>query len=486
MLATHARADSVPDAAEATDQRMDAWVTAAIAMVALLPRIYVALAWAREPVWDGHYYHFGAARIAAGLGYSEDVIRNGLPVWKPWTHYPVGYSAFLAPFYALCGPQTWVAPVFNALTGAMLVVVIHRLALLTLGRWRAGVAAVLTAIHPGLIAYSAAVMTEPFAALLVLLAAYFVVRAPERHSSLLMSGVALTAAVLVRPSSVLAVPLIGFLFPFSFWRSVTRTAIIGAVCVLGVIPWTVRNCQRMDGCAFVSTNAGWNLAIGALTDTGRFRTLHAADGCPVVTGQVQQDRCWWDVGIREIRRKPGHFLATAPLKLSQTFDHESFVIEYLHEADPGAWPDSVRQRGRAVLSAFHRGLLVFALFCVVAGVSWRRRRSLGFAVQAALASGLVLLSTLVVNNDQHPYYWLVIALCSIYWLPLPGHPRRFGIVQFSVGFVALTALTHIAFFGEDRYHMVATPLLCLCAAAAFGPEAHKVPPRAARRTAVVS
>ncbi len=464
----------------------DDWFTIAITLLALLPRIYVALAWAREPVWDGHYYHFGATRIAAGLGYSEDVIHDGLRVWKPWTHYPVGYSAFLAPFYALLGPHTWVAPLLNALTGTLLVTLIHRLALRTLGRWRAAVAAVLTAIHPGLIAYCAAVMTEPFAALLVVLAAYFVVRAPERRSTLVVSGLTLTAAVLVRPTSLLALPLVVFLFPFSFWRSVTRTLIIGATCVLGVLPWTIRNCHRMDACTFVSSNAGWNLAIGALTDTGRFRTLRAADGCPVVTGQVQQDRCWRDVGLRVIRENPKHFIATAPLKLAQTFDHESFVIEYLHEADPAGWPDAVRQRGRELLSAFHRALLVTARCGVVAAVRWRNRRSLGFVVQAALTLGLAALSSVVIQHDDHPYHWIVVALCSIYWLPLPGHPQRLGIVKFAVGFVALTALTHIAFFGEDRYHIVATPLLCLCAAAAFWPAARNGTARASVTTGVVT
>ena len=58
----------------------------ALGMVALLPRLFVAIAWAKEPVWDGHYYHLGASRIAAGLGYSEDVLIRGVAVWKPWTH----------------------------------------------------------------------------------------------------------------------------------------------------------------------------------------------------------------------------------------------------------------------------------------------------------------------------------------------------------------------------------------------------------------
>lgn len=57
--------------------------TAAVFVVALLPRLYVAIAWAREPVWDGHYYDFGARRIAAGLGYSDDLMVNGRAVWHP-------------------------------------------------------------------------------------------------------------------------------------------------------------------------------------------------------------------------------------------------------------------------------------------------------------------------------------------------------------------------------------------------------------------
>ena len=43
----------------------DLFVSALIGLVAFLPRLYVAIAWTREPVWDGHYYDFGARRIAA-------------------------------------------------------------------------------------------------------------------------------------------------------------------------------------------------------------------------------------------------------------------------------------------------------------------------------------------------------------------------------------------------------------------------------------
>ena len=50
------------------------------------------IAWAREPVWDGHYYDFGARRIAAGLGYSDDVTRRRPAGVASVVPLPVGYS----------------------------------------------------------------------------------------------------------------------------------------------------------------------------------------------------------------------------------------------------------------------------------------------------------------------------------------------------------------------------------------------------------
>src|SRR6187200_2223863 len=141
-----------------------AWLyTLAVAFVSLVPRLFVAVAWSKEPVWDAHYYHFGAERIAEGFGYTEDVIINGAIVAKPWVHYPVGYSALLGFLYKIFGTGLAVAPIANALIGALGVLVVHRLAMFYLSRNRARVAAGLAALHPGLIAYTVVVMTEGLA-----------------------------------------------------------------------------------------------------------------------------------------------------------------------------------------------------------------------------------------------------------------------------------------------------------------------------------
>src|SRR3954468_10039239 len=144
---------------EARDR--DLWFSACLGVGALLPRLYVAIAWAREPVWDGHYYDFGARRIAAGLGYSDDIVIDGHAVWHPWCHYPVGYSGFLGLVYRVFGGGPHVATVANAVAGALLVALVHRLARYAPTPWRARIAALLTAASPGLVVYSALLMAEP-------------------------------------------------------------------------------------------------------------------------------------------------------------------------------------------------------------------------------------------------------------------------------------------------------------------------------------
>jgi hypothetical protein len=448
--------------------------TIAVAVVALLPRLYVAIAWSREPVWDGHYYHFGAERIAAGLGYSEDVIIGGLPVWKPWCHYPVGYSALLGLVYRVFGNGLLVAPVVNAITGTLLVVVVHRLGLRFFSANRARIAAGLAAVHPGLIAYSAVVMTELTAALLIALAAaahlWLSERVPSergRWGATALSAFVLGLAVLVRPSTLVVAPLLGLLENKLGWRSFLRAGAATAIAIVVVLPWTARNCRVMDGCALVSTNGGWNLAIGSLFDSGRFESLRAADGCPVVTGQVQQDRCWGQVGRARILSAPGHWLSLMPKKLGHTWDHESFAIEYVREANPGLWPEDRRVAGRQLMTTFHRLLLIAGALGVAAWIGFRERDLKKRVAQWGLVVVIAVLALWATIADHHPFYFLAVLVPVAGFLPLPGRPPLGRVGRYLLGVVASTSLVHAVFFGDDRYHLVTSWAFCLLAAAMF-------------------
>jgi len=450
------------------EERGDALFGAGLFALALVPRLYVALAWAGEPVWDGHYYDFGARRIAQGLGYSDDLTIAGTLVWHPWCHYPVGYSAVLALFYRLLGSGPSIAAVLDSLTGAALAVVTWALARHALSPLRARIAGLIVALHPGLILYSALVMSEPLAALLTLTAFWLAVRDASWRRGLVAGALVLGLAALVRPQALLCAPFLGLIARSAgvrWWRA--RWAVAAcAIALVPVLPWTARNCRVMDGCALVSTNAGWNLAIGAFPRaTGRFETLRASDGCPVVSGQVQQDRCWFDYGVHQIAAHPWHWLKLVPAKLGFTFDHESFAVEYLHEARPEAWPESARRTARDVTTLAHRLLLAAAALGCVAFPNFRRPRgSIAQSATLGVAAGLVALAFAA----DTPVFWpIAVFVAVVPWLPFSGRPDVPPALLLGIALLATTVVTHAVFFGEDRYHVVVTPVLALLAAGAL-------------------
>ncbi len=459
----------------------------ALFVVALAPRLYVALAWAGEPVWDGHYYDFGARRIAAGLGYSDDLVLGDGKMWHPWCHYPVGYSAYLALFYKLLGPSRGVLAAVNATTSALLPLVTMGLARHAMSRTRAFIAGALVAVHPGLILYAALTMTEPLAALLTT-TAFWIAVARRGLSGVVLGALLLGLSALVRPQALLCVPfLVVALRPrgphpsgaplaapeggnladagrrtTALLRPWLLAAGLCLVSLLPVLPWTARNCRVMDACALVSTNAGWNLAIGAFPRaTGRFETLRASDGCREVTGQVQQDRCWFSFGLAEIRRAPLRWLSLVPRKLGFTFDHESFPVEYLREGRPSAWPEARRVAARDVLTMTHR-MLLFGAALGCAAVARRGARS-----QVVLLGVLCVGAALAWTSGEPSFWPLAVWTAVVPWLPIPGRPRFAPAMLLGAALLGTTILTHAVFFGEDRYHVVASPILCLFAAAAL-------------------
>lgn len=484
----------------------DRYATVVLFFAALIPRLYVAIAWAREPVWDGHYYDFGARRIAAGAGYSDEIMGpNGLE-WHPWCHYPVGYSGFLAFFYRLFGADPPVGTVVNAIVGALIVVLVHRIARWATTPTRARIAAGLAAISPGLILYSAVLMTELLAALGLLTATWLVLRARDDRPlrGLLVASVVIGLTTLVRPQTILCAPGLALLaLPPGTLRSQLRRA-AGyfasslAIAVLVVLPWTVRNCRVMDGCAFVSTNAGWNLAIGASPNaTGRFSS--AGPYCGIV-GQVEQDRCWRRRGLAWIREDPGRWLGLIPHKLRETFDHESFPVGYLAEANPGAWPEERKHQTRLVLSIFHRALLSVAALGVI-GALWRpgaldrlrsRRGRPKLPWFDTLALATLLLIGLNALRELEPTWPVAVAIPLLAGIRLalpsaralePSSGPRFGVTDFLAYAVLTLCLTHSIFFGEDRYHMVLTPALCVLAACALRMPPSRTPSSAEPGTA---
>jgi 4-amino-4-deoxy-L-arabinose transferase-like glycosyltransferase len=426
--------------------------TLALFVLALLPRVFVAVWLDGEPAWDGGYYHIGAVSIAKGLGYAGET-------GAPWSHYPVGYSALIGGVYSLFGARPIVATLSNAVVGAWLACGAYLLARHATSEGRARIAGLLTAFYPGLVIYTALIMTEPVAALAIVGAALVAAHTRASVRGSLLAGFILGLGTLVRPQSLLLAPFIGLFQRRKAGgelKPMLLASAIATVTTLAVVsPWTIRNCRVMDDCAFVSTNAGWNLAIGSFPRaTGRFETLRAGDGCHIVTGQAQQDRCWVQHGMDWIVADPRRWVWMMPTKLGFTFDHESFPIGYLSQMNEVWWTPARQAMGRGILSWSHRALLAGAAFGLLGRATRRRPPSL------LAPLGLGLLVWFAAASLDHPFWLVALALMAIAaerWRKLSA------TAVFAAVAVATVALTHAVFFGEDRYHLVLTPLLCLLA-----------------------
>jgi hypothetical protein len=448
----------------------------ALFCVALALRLVVALAWAGDPVWDGEFYHLGAVRLAAGLGYSGERMVGGVAESEPWSHYPVGLSALLAPAYMAFGPSPRVGAVAGALLGALVAPLTHRVARYALSPRRARVAGLVVALSPELVLYAALVMTEVPAALSLVLASWLALRGRGGLASLALGGAALGLGALVRPPTVLFAPALGLVrFRWAEGASRVRALALGGLvatlaAVAVVAPWTARNCVTLDGCAFVSTNGGWNLAIGASPEaTGRYVPLSADDWCPGVHAPVAQDRCLRDRALAWVGADPLRWIGLASHKMGHTWSYASFPVSYLAEARPAEWSADRARAGLVVLTALHALVLTAAALALVPQPPRSRAANAQLGIVTA---GLVLTAAL----PSHPLWllaaWLVVA-------PFVGSGERDGLsrapLDLAAAAVGIVCATSVVFFGENRYHVVASPMLALLAAAALRPRPRALP-----------
>lgn len=411
------------------------------------------------PADDGSFYHTVATRIAAGAGYTW-AWPDGAVTYA--AHYPVGYPALLGVVYWLLGPSPRSAMLLNALFGALLVVAVHACARSTTSLARARLAALSIALHPTLILYTAALMTEAVAAaILVLLAGYALFVRERANGFWARLPLALGGALLVfvRPQLLPLLPILGAVAIFvpaeqtlrrQFALRARGAAEVLLVGVLCCVPWTLRNCAKMDGCVFVSANGGWNLLIGTLPEgRGSFAPISGPtvpSECRNVFGEAGKDRCFGHAGVERMLQAPGAWLALAPQKLGQLFNHGAVASSYLQTSNAGL----VTERARTVIATVET--LYSRLLLLGACVGLWRAASGRWGRVASLLAGVFTLSP-----------WGYVAQLGVLGALLaerPGPGRR-PLQLLAAAVLGLCVVTHVVFFGAPRYALVWVPWLAL-------------------------
>jgi len=437
--------------ARVRERRVDAYLVFAIALAARLA--VVAWAHGRFPAAeDGRFYDILARRLASGVGYTW-LWEDGALTYA--AHYPVGYPAMLAAAYALVGPSRGVAMTLNALVGAVGAWGAHRLVDVPgVARWRPFAAGLAVALHPALVPYTAALMTEGVAASLVVVAAVLAqgARGPGKAWPRWMgAGVAMGLATLVRPQSLVLAPVLGVLSarPEAGWRSRWGPAIAVTLVALACVgPWTARNCVRMHRCALVSVNGGWNLLIGATTTSGRWEPLSAPPECATEWDEARKDACFERVAWVRIAGAPGAWIARAPAKLAATLDYFGAAPWYLHASAPDAFGEDAKAKLGALETVACRLFLIAALVAMARMNGLRPATRTGVAAVGALAALTV-------------YGWIgyaAIVTCAILagWRAVARAPM---IVPATAAVIAATMVVHAIFFGDGRYGLAVVPFV---------------------------
>jgi hypothetical protein len=97
----------------------------------------------------------------------------------------------------------------------------------------------------------------------------------------------------------------------------------------------------------------------------------------------------------------------------------------------------------------------------------RGRRRAGVITQGAMLVAIGVLAYLGFAASAPAFWPLAFVAAVVPWLPLPGRPLWSAATLLPVALLATTIVTHAVFFGEDRYHVVVAPVLCMLAAAAL-------------------
>lgn len=383
---------------------------------------------AQEPVElrDPVLYLVLSENVAAGEGFSY----GPGPDQGTTAYYPPGYPLAL-------GAVMWLVRLLPGQVAAFDVAIWFNVALsvatiglvFVLGRRLGGervglTAAAVWALWPNLIFHSAIVLTETLflfllvALLVVLLGDPAAARAPGR-ARLVAVGVLFGLALVVRPVSAVMAPALLVLWWGNGARAALwRLALVGAVTVAVLVPWSVRSTLAMDEPVALSLNFGDNLCLGHNPSAnGGFGDLaphcFTAEGLRRPDSETRRQSENVDRAVTYIREHPGETLRRTPAKLRITMqnDHDGLIAA----EDFGAAP-FLSSGARSALKRVANGFYLVVAGAAVAGAVLlvRRpdpaRRGL-FLVVAGLAQLVSPLATFGDPRFKMPIY-PTLAVCT--------------------------------------------------------------------------
>jgi hypothetical protein len=390
-----------------------------VVALAIALRVLWVLAVPTKPVGDFAMYVESAAHLVEHGGFDSEYV------------YMPGYIFLIAPVQALGGG--WLATkLVGAVLGGLGAGAVYGLArTMSGGSTRVAlVAGLLYACWPAGIAMASVTGTDMPAAVLLIVAAYFLVRFADQRPVMaailfgVFTGFAAYIRAIVVPLAALSVLV--FRAQGSSWRaSIKPTAIACLVALLLLVPWAVRNRLRYGETFLTDSHGGLTALVGANPNT---------DGCYArslnrmvrdVTGFAllaephrEADRASLAVAKTWIAFDPLFSAGLLASKAERLLVHERALL-YWPLFRAGVLPPAYQAffaRHRATLEAvaddFWLGVLALAL--MGCGVAYARKQWLALSL-VPQAVALALLYTVIFSEPRYrlPIFMLLLPLTAI-------------------------------------------------------------------------
>src|SRR3954454_7953685 len=419
-VATHARV-------RRTFGSFDLRCAAGIGLAALAIRLAFVLAYGRTqtlnlggggigfPFSDTFFYSWVGSALAMGDGYSF--------LGHTTAHWPPGYPFLLAGVYKVFGADTANALIANAVLGALTVPLVYLIGLRALGRPAAIAASAALAVMPGQILIADVALAETFYTFELVGFLAVALSLERRPRTFVVLGIVAGLAALTRGE--------GFLFPLivlGLWgargamrRTWRDTAIVAAVMVLTVAPWTIRNAFAVHGFVPVATNASATLWSGHNPDANGGPVYHSPAQLAALRGlsEVEASARTRDDAIDWAVHHPLRELELIPLKLKALAKGDSEIVWTWIDAF-GAPPLGKQEAAvvtRLADAASYALIAALLLTVVLQGRAlWRvpaMRAMLLFLAAAVPLYGFIYYGNVRYRIPLEPFMILVVSRCAL-------------------------------------------------------------------------
>ncbi|HET9905944.1 MAG TPA: glycosyltransferase family 39 protein [Anaerolineales bacterium] len=217
-------------------------------------------------IQDQISYDALARSLLDGRGYSfREAWYPFTPANTPTSHWSFIYPVYLAGIYAISGYHPLIARILQTVVGSVLTCfLIYKIGRRVVNEATGLAAAALAAVYGYFIYYNAALMTETFFMVLVLLTLYLSIEIKENPTLIRWVGLgcSLGVAVLLRQTVLIFAPIL-LLWLFAELKDKSSRwwhfSIPIIIIILFVMPWTIRNYRVYDQFLLLNSNAGYAL-----------------------------------------------------------------------------------------------------------------------------------------------------------------------------------------------------------------------------------